>query len=1455
MALSPRASLVLQEDSKMTTSLSSTGAPGLGSGTISGPSPDTDLVPVSNPSLSPGLALVPDLNLGVVSEEEPGLVSSNTPRTEDSKAVAPASLQITAAHSGEVLGPDSNHISKPNSQESLCPASNLVLSPGSMEAQDLSSRNHSGPDSEDAFNSFSNKIFDLGQSNSNPSRPESNPFRRPYSRETLILGHSISRPGSKALLIPASNAFPDPDSNQLLSVGSRNNSKVDLNAAPSSRGSLISDMNETITLVSHNISGSVSKRAFGAAWNTSSKGAINVASNGNPRSNLNMTITQASCLSLVPGSSDAVSLHSSTHRPNSTLSPPSCMTLILGSNETVSLDSSLIFSDTSTLTLSSQHECAEDSIHTVTLEENLGSWSELASVEVGQFPLESPTCDTANKDSTAFQSIPQALASQVENVLSLQKHPDVLNMEEEKKTMMKKMMGLSSQLAPPLEARQGVAAAQAEGLLRPTRREEGWPHILSAAPPWSPVQKQIQEEPLDSLSSSIRQQAMETLTQLSRSLPVLGMRERFELVNTCMKSVFSLPSVQAMQEKDKAKAEAIQILYRQTLDALQTLLNTLFVEDPTPAGLKSILEPLGPWMNSGKAHERARAVKSCVSVLNHVLLTLPFFMSSGFLALGLLLGRLILRIGDPDEEIGREALDGITILYTILELQKRARDKEETNKKELYESNKRFLGPYNPVSPCQNILRVIAAQVPFTKPFPTTEAHPECPSPSGLCPSVWAVSPSSRGRGHVASSFVALPQMVQHSLAEQTALPADIRESGSVCTSALGLSLCVSISALLFQEFGDFLGPQQVKDLLLAALEGLKGGSEALGKESGEMMQLASEVMLSSVLEWYCHRALEVIPEIMQGIYVHLSHIQEPRAREVALLPISLLASSFMTEVVVALLMCPLPLDSNGAEMWRQLILRKPSCDIRDLLDLLLTSLKEKPVTKKGRASIVPLAAASGLCELLSINRCMGRVRRIYPQLLLALLIQVHYHIGLNLPGHVASCNEAKKDAQPSSFVPVRWVVKVVKTLLLKMGCSYEATFLEDQGGWELMGQAENHHRGVSLLARAMVHYSCQELCRILYLLIPLLERGDEKHKITATAFFVELLQMEQVRRIPEEYSLGRMAEGLNHRDPIMKVLSIRGLVILAHRTEKATQVGASIPNAPALQTAKVQALLPSMVKGLKSVDGLLVVEAVHNLKTIFKGQDRKLTNSSVYVEMLQILLPHFSDSREDVRSSCINLYGKVVQKLRSPCTPETEEQLVNTLVPLLLTMQEGNAKVSQKCVKTLFRCSCFMAWELPKKAYSRKPWDSRQQTVTKICKYLVNTRRDSAFTFLSQSLEYAENSRASLRKSAVIFIGSLVPCMESIMTEDRLNEVKAALENLRHDPEASVCIYAAQAQDNILASCWRNSWPLPHGDTWVCDPATMHRWSPSCENLPTSHQRRSWIMKALGSWKMSLKQ
>lgn len=48
------------------------------------------------------------------------------------------------------------------------------------------------------------------------------------------------------------------------------------------------------------------------------------------------------------------------------------------------------------------------------------------------------------------------------------------------------------------------------------------------------------------------------------------------------------------------------------------------------------------------------------------------------------------------------------------------------------------------------------------------------------------------------------------------------------------------------------------------------------------------------------------------------------------------------------------------------------------------------------------------------------------------------------------------------------------------------------------------------------------------------------------------------------------------------------------------------------------------------------------------------------------------------MRAFCISVYGKVVQKLRTPRTQAMEEQLTSTLIPLLLIMQEGNAMVGK---------------------------------------------------------------------------------------------------------------------------------------------------------------------------------
>lgn len=49
----------------------------------------------------------------------------------------------------------------------------------------------------------------------------------------------------------------------------------------------------------------------------------------------------------------------------------------------------------------------------------------------------------------------------------------------------------------------------------------------------------------------------------------------------------------AMLGAPEALFFCLQTLYYQTLDSLQKLLNALFIEDPTPAGLKNILEVQG----------------------------------------------------------------------------------------------------------------------------------------------------------------------------------------------------------------------------------------------------------------------------------------------------------------------------------------------------------------------------------------------------------------------------------------------------------------------------------------------------------------------------------------------------------------------------------------------------------------------------------------------------------------------------------------------------------------------------------------------------------------------------------------------------------------------------------------------------------------------------------------------
>uniref|UniRef100_A0A452HVI8 Uncharacterized protein n=1 Tax=Gopherus agassizii TaxID=38772 RepID=A0A452HVI8_9SAUR len=457
-------------------------------------------------------------------------------------------------------------------------------------------------------------------------------------------------------------------------------------------------------------------------------------------------------------------------------------------------------------------------------------------------------------------------------------------------------------------------------------------------------------------------------------------------------------------------------------------------------------------MTSKKAHERARAVRTSVLLVRQTNTLIPFppliftQTSHKFPRLGLLIGQLSLRVGDPEKEIGRQAMEGLYFLYSLMWCQKGKRGLSELGGPKAPACEQLDTNPNLMMSPYRN----------------------RCPA-------------------------------------------------GSPTSGAL---------VVFLQRFRQFLSPDQMADLLLTAVERLK--------EANESTIEASRTILNVILEKYKQKIqMEVDPSQLRAI--HHSH-----ARQVVMMTLCLLARAFMEEVSTALLKCPLPLDRDAAGMWRTLAKTEAICHSHRLLDVLLNELQERPSTSEDRAFIIPLAAASALYELLSISMCTPAATCFYPHLLTALLVQVHYTIGLSLPDSRPPVPTSVKEAPSLTLPHVCCVVKTVKTLLLKMGCHYEFTSVEEEGGWELLTSSEEHHREVGHLFAPLVHYSCCELWWILYLLVPFLERGDKQHKITAMAFFVE------VKWLPEKYSVLRLLKGLTDPDPVIRALCVKGLITMA---------------------------------------------------------------------------------------------------------------------------------------------------------------------------------------------------------------------------------------------------------------------------------------------------------------------
>ncbi|XP_048351046.1 maestro heat-like repeat-containing protein family member 7 [Sphaerodactylus townsendi] len=411
--------------------------------------------------------------------------------------------------------------------------------------------------------------------------------------------------------------------------------------------------------------------------------------------------------------------------------------------------------------------------------------------------------------------------------------------------------------------------------------------------------------------------------------------------------------------------------------------------------------------------------------------------------------------------------------------------------------------------------------------------------------------------------------------------------------------------------------------------------------------------------------------------------------------------------------------------------------------------------------------------------------------------------------------------------------METIKLLLLRMGCRYEVTFMEKERGWTMLRNVRDQLQGVTLLARAMLHFACPEVTRILDLLFSLLHKGSEKSTPPTIAFFVELLHYQEIDHLPEGQILDSLEEWMQHPSPEVRSLGLRGLGILAIHPDKVEEV---------------KALLPSLLASLEETEGRVVTEGLVAIQNLLKFMHR-----NDIVSLAEKLLPLFNSEDTKARSSAISLFAELPNVVKKKEKYLIQEQVSQSLVPLLLHLQDEELEVVKGCQEALARCFRFLGWVLPKKVTSKKAWHDHPETAEILCRQ-ISWKVKTVPAILLQCLDHLQCPQMSIRRAAAIFIGCVAQCAEpAVITQERKDLIFLSLHKLQDDPDPSVRLTALQATRMVQEACGtlptllRGQPPLgqlgsqdrqdngsERGQWDVADPALSHQWNPA---FPVSHR------------------
>uniref|UniRef100_A0A1D5REG2 Maestro heat like repeat family member 8 n=1 Tax=Macaca mulatta TaxID=9544 RepID=A0A1D5REG2_MACMU len=424
------------------------------------------------------------------------------------------------------------------------------------------------------------------------------------------------------------------------------------------------------------------------------------------------------------------------------------------------------------------------------------------------------------------------------------------------------------------------------------------------------------------------------------------------------------------------------------------------------------------------------------------------------------------------------------------------------------------------------------------------------------------------------------------------------------------------------QVFEGFLDSNELCQFIMTTFDTLKNLNHPCIQRS------AGELLLT--LAKNAESRFEKVPEIMGVICAQLSIISQPRVRQQIINTVSLFISRpKYTDIVLSFLLChPVPYNRHLAEVWRMLAVELPNTTW--ILWRLLRKLQKchnEPAQEK--MAYVAVAATDALYEVFLGNRLRAATFRLFPQLLMTLLIQIHHSIGLTMSDVDIPSGLYTEQEVSSEVTPLCFAMQATKTLLLRTCCLQEFNIMEKNKGWALLGGKDCHLQGVFLLANALLERNRLLAQKVMYLLVPFLNRGNDKHKLTSAGFFVELLRSPVAKRLPSIYSVARFKDWLQDGNHLFRILGLRGLYNLVGHQE---------------MREDIKSLLPYIVDSLRETDKKIVLSAIQILLQLVRTMD-----FTTLAAMMRTLFSLFGDESRRVLTICAQfLKWKLPQEVYS---------------------------------------------------------------------------------------------------------------------------------------------------------------------------------------------------------------